>query len=131
MKRVLTTGFISLTLIFLICLMLISRFIEQQQNQNIQHWQTTLSALADNQSLSVTRWIFATEAPIKEMANNSSVKLYLQRLTGKSAAEQEKTAQLDYLRNFVIAAANREGYTDKRRTTVNANLKVTANSLHD
>ncbi len=128
MKRILTTGLISLTLIFLICLMLISRFTEQQQNQNIQHWKTTLSALADNQSLSVTRWMFATEASIKEMATNSSIRLYLQRLTGKTTAEQEQTAQLDYLRNFVIAAANREGYTDKRRTTVNANLKVTANS---
>lgn len=128
MKRVLTTGFISLTLIFLICLMLINRFTEQQQSQSIQHWQTTLSALADNQSLNVTRWIFSTEAPLKEMANNSSIRLYLQRLNGKSTAEQERTAQKDYLRNFIIAASNREGYTDKRRTTVNANLQVLANS---
>ena len=113
MKRVLTTGFISLTLIFLICLMLINRFTEQQQSQSVQHWQTTLSALADNQSLSVTRWMFATQSPIKEIANNSSVRLYLQRLNGKTAAEQEQTAQKDYLRNLIIAAANREGYSDK------------------
>lgn len=128
MKRALTTGFVCLTLIFLICLMLINRFTEQQQSQSVQHWQTTLSALADNQSLSVTRWMFSTESPIKEMANNSSVRLYLQRLNGKTVAEQEKTAQKDYLRNLIIAAANREGYNDKLRTTVNANLRVIANS---
>jgi PAS domain S-box-containing protein len=128
MKRVFTTGFISLTLIFLICLLLINRFTEQQQSQSVQHWQTTLSALADNQSLSVTRWMFATQSPIKEIASNNSVRLYLQRLNGKTAAEQEQTAQKDYLRNLIIAAANREGYSDKLRTTVNANLRVIANS---
>ncbi|WP_420554303.1 HD domain-containing phosphohydrolase [Neptuniibacter marinus] len=128
MKRILTTGFISLTLIFMICMLLINRFTENQQTQSIQHWQTTLSALADNQSLSATRWMFSTEAPLKEIADNNSVRLYLQRLTGKTSAEQEKTAQIDYLRNLIIAAANREGYTDKTRSSVNANLRVIANS---
>jgi PAS domain S-box-containing protein len=128
MKRILTTGVISLTLIFLICMLLINRFTENQQAQSVQHWQTTLSALADNQSLSVTRWMFATEAPLKEITDNNSVRLYLQRLNGKSSAEQEKTAQIDYLRNLIIAAANREGYTDKARSSINANLRIIANT---
>ena len=100
MKRALVTGIISLILIFLICLALIERFTTQQTQQNILHWQTTLSALADNQSLSVSRWIFATAAPLKEVASNNSVRLYLQRLTEQSTEAREASAQIDYLRNI-------------------------------
>ncbi|WP_415892149.1 HD domain-containing phosphohydrolase [Neptuniibacter sp. PT8_73] len=128
MKRALVTGIISLILIFLICLALIERFTTQQTQQNISHWQTTLSALADNQSLSVSRWIFATAAPLKEVASNNSVRLYLQRLTEQSTEAREASAQIDYLRNLIIATSNREGYTDKNRQSVNANLRVIANS---
>jgi len=128
MKRAVTTGIISLVLIFLICLAFIERFTNQQTQQNISHWQTTLSALADNQSLSVSRWIFATQAPLKEAATNNSVRLYLQRLTDQTAEAREASAQIDYLRNFIIATANREGYTDKNRQSINANLRVIANS---
>ena len=128
MKRAVTTGIISLTIIFLICLTLIERFTNQQTQQNIAHWQTSLSALADNQSLSVSRWVFSTQAPLKEAATNNSVRLYLQRLTDQTAEAREASAQIDYLRNFVIATANREGYIDKNRQSVNANLQVIANS---
>ncbi|EAR62229.1 HD domain-containing phosphohydrolase [Neptuniibacter caesariensis] len=128
MKRAITTGFIVLTLIFLICLVSIQRFGEEQQEQSLQHWQTTLSALADNQSLNVSRWIFTNKAPLKEISSNGSVQLYLQRVTEKSGQEREQVAQIDYLRNLIVAAAQREGYQDKQRSQVNANLQVIANS---
>lgn len=121
MKRPLLTGLISITIIVLGCFQLINYLTSQEQVRASSHWEITLRSLADQQSQQINYWFNENLNQLKEISQNDSVRLYLQRLLEQQDKGQTELAQLNFIRNIVLNSANRFGYTQTGQS-INANV---------
>ena len=106
-------------------LWLIFRYLEVERQRDLDDWEARLGLIADERAAAVDRWLAARTSGLEELAGNASLQLYLSQLgleTGNKRRPVEP-AQLGYLRNLILASAERLGFTEPRETPrVPANL---------
>lgn len=87
-------------------------YIQLEQRRDLADWQQRLGMLADDRVADIEAWVQAQFAPLDELANNASLQLYVSQLglAGTPEAGAVEPAQLGYLRNLIVASAERAGY---------------------
>ena len=99
-------------------------FIEGERQREVQAWQVRLGIVADGRTAAVNDWVEQNFSHMRELAENASLQLYMSELalggeepelgaTGDKkdrAEEEEEAASASYLRNLLIATAERTGF---------------------
>lgn len=89
------------------------KFVEDERARNLQEWQIRLGIVADSRSAAIGDWIEQNFAVMRELTENSSLQLYVTELAmaaGDKEAVTDQAAQAGYLRNLLVATAERTGF---------------------
>ncbi len=104
-------------------------FVATERQRDIQGWQIRLGIVADSRNASVEEWVETQYSTLRELAENASLQIYLTVLmqTGGArggGAAADDGGQADYLRNLLVATADRTGFKSNSSTgaTVAANV---------
>lgn len=121
-------GVLVLSAVILIGGALIYAYLERVRERDLNAWQIRLGLIADSRVEAIGRQLTADFAGLEELANNASLQLYVNQLgAGQESGNAVQAAQLGYLRNLILAAAQREGLLDANpAAAVGANLPQTA-----
>lgn len=110
-----------------VAILLVFRFIDQERDRELQAWQIRLGIVADSRAAAVNTWLDANRAVMRELAENTSLQLYMTELAmaeGDRTAVTDEAAQAAYLRNLLVATAERAGFAPPGpRQTVAANVE--------
>ena len=90
-----------------------NRFVEDERARNLQVWQNRLGIVAHSRSAAVNEWIEQNFATLRELTENASLQLYmteLQLAEGDADAMADEPAETSYLRNLLVASAERAGF---------------------
>ncbi len=103
---------------------LINLYVNRERQRDLLNWESRLGLIADARVDAVEAWLRGQFAGLEELAGNASLQLYLWQLSqrGGPADEPAGTAQLGYLRNLLLASADRLGYADEDAPRIRANL---------
>ena len=88
-------------------------FIKGERERDLQSWQVRLGIVADSRAAAVEEWIDGEFAVMRELAENVSLQLYMTELSlfeGDRSLIDDEPEQATYLRNLLIATADRSGY---------------------
>ena len=88
-------------------------FIKGERQRDLQSWQVRLGIVADSRAAAVEEWIDGEFAVMRELAENASLQLYMTELSlfeGDRSLIDDEPEQATYLRNLLIATADRSGY---------------------
>jgi PAS domain S-box-containing protein len=89
-------------------------FIENERARDHQAWQVRLGIVADSRAAAVTEWVDAQYSVMREMSENASLQLYMTELMlseGDRSQITDEPAQASYLRNLLVASADRAGFS--------------------
>ena len=89
------------------------RFVEDERAREMQAWQIRLGIVADSRAAAVDEWIDRNFAALRELTENASLQLYMTELElgqGDRDAITDEAAQATYLRNLLVASADRAGF---------------------
>ncbi|HKK13932.1 MAG TPA: HD domain-containing phosphohydrolase [Gammaproteobacteria bacterium] len=103
-------------------------YVGLEQQRDLRDWQIRLGLIADTRTDAVEHWVSGQFEPLQELANNASLQLYLTQLVVQPPAQRKNVepAQRSYLRNLIIASAERHGYAEgtKPSAAVGANVAM-------
>jgi PAS domain S-box-containing protein len=88
-------------------------FANNEHARDVRSWQSRLSIVADGRLQAVDGWLAQQAAHVRELANNTALKLYMSELAlagGDPSDVTDEPAQRGYLRNLLIASADRMGF---------------------
>lgn len=120
-------GLLILAVLFLAGSALIYGYLERERQRDLEQWEIRLTLVADSRVEAIRRQLNTELAGLTELANNASLQLYLSQLALPTEETGTEPAQLSYLRNLILAAAQREGLTDNS-SGINANLPQSAHN---
>ncbi|MBT7941793.1 MAG: cache domain-containing protein, partial [Alphaproteobacteria bacterium] len=103
------------------------QFIESERQREVQQWQVQLGIVADSRTAAVGEWVEQNFSYVRELSENASLQLYLSELadggeedelndkeegekTDGEADAEEEAASASYLKNLLIATAERTGF---------------------
>jgi len=112
-------------LIFLLLLgvWLIFTYVAKERGRDLQSWQTVLGIVADTRFQMVDGWLDTQQSTLRELSENTSLQLYLTQVTVSSPGDEMAAAQAGYLRNLIIATAERTGFSNpETQSPIRANL---------
>lgn len=105
---------------------LVFAYAAKERARDLLQWQSNLGLVADSRHDAADKWMKAQLGGLQELAENGSLQLYLTQLASREAGQQEgvEPAQLSYIRNLILAAAERGGFVDKlaRKEKIGASL---------
>lgn len=120
------TAFGGLLLFLAVGIGLVLYYVGLEKQRNLQDWQIRLGSVAESQFQSVNLWLDGQYAVLQELADNASLRFYLMQMATPvtNGAPTEEVAQLSYVRNLLMATADKSGFLDKGgvNTVVHANL---------
>ncbi len=103
------------------------KFADSERERDMQDWQVRLGIVADSRLADINDWFEAQHKQLRGIADNTSLQLYLTQLSlfeGDSSQIVDEPAQLTYLRNLLIAEAERGGFTGPvLGAEINANVQ--------
>jgi HD-GYP domain-containing protein (c-di-GMP phosphodiesterase class II) len=118
-----TAGIIALLLMAGLGAYLINVYISKERERDLQHWESRLNLVADTRMDAIERWIDLRHDELQELADNASLRLYLwQTLQQDRRTSGSEPAQLSYLRNLILAAADQAGYFSRDTPRIPADL---------
>lgn len=129
-SRSIAAGVVALLLLLAVGGVIISRYIDKERQRDLQQWESRLGLVADARVDAIERWINTQFASLQELADNASLQLYLWQLAraagsaaenGDAQATSEPVQQI-YLRNLILAAANRYGFGGQTSARIPADL---------
>ena len=88
-------------------------FIGEERKRTMQAWQVRLGIVANGRAASVNEWVEQNFAHMRELAENASLQLYMTELAlseGDASEITDEAAQATYLRNLLVATAERTGF---------------------
>ncbi len=109
---------------------LINVYIEGERQRDLLQWESRLGLVADAKADAIARLLAADRRDLEELARNASLQLYLGQVVRarQSGAPAAEPAQQAYLRNLILAAAERGGYLPDASARVPANVPRTGTS---
>ncbi len=103
------------------------RFVEDERKREMQAWQIRLGIVADSRAAAIDEWIDRNFAALRELTENASLQLYMTELElseGDKDAVTDEAAQATYLRNLLVASADRTGFVPPPSAgEINANIE--------
>jgi len=103
------------------------RFVNQERGRELQAWQIRLGIVADSRAAAVNEWVEQNFAALRELAQNTSLQLYMTELDlagGDRTKVTDEAAQAGYMRNLLTASAERTGFKPPISAgEVNANVE--------
>jgi len=110
--------------------LLINIYIEGERQRDLLQWESRLGLVADAKADAVARLLVDDRRELEELARNASLQLYLWQVVKARQSEgaAAEPAQQAYLRNLVLAAAERGGYLPEAGSQVPADLPRPATS---
>ena len=133
-SRSIIAGVIVLLLLLTAGAFVINFYISKERERDLQQWESRLGLLADARVDAIERWVSERFAGMQELADNAALQLYLWQLSQphknasqgrKSVPDQSQPVQQIYLRNLILAAANRQGFVDQSGGRIPANVPQT------
>lgn len=106
-------------------------YVGQERARELFNWQVRLGLVAENRSAAVAQWVDSQFDLLNDLSQNASLQLYVTELTlfGADAGlpdefgfDDAEAAEGAYLRNLLIASAERAGYSADRQTRLEANV---------
>ena len=88
-------------------------FVEEERKRTMQAWQVRLGIVANGRAASVNEWVEQNFAHMRELAQNASLQIYMTELAlsgGDTSEVTDEAAQATYLRNLLVATAERTGF---------------------
>ncbi|BAZ94973.1 metal-dependent phosphohydrolase [Thiohalobacter thiocyanaticus] len=113
LKHPLWLGLGVLTLIIAIGLVLIFQYLALEQQRDLRQWQLRLGVVAETRAETVDGWLGERFADLEELAGNASLQMYLTQVGTAEGETEARQATLGYLRNLILAAAQRSGFQGK------------------
>lgn len=103
---------------------LIDAYIADERQRDLLQWESRLGLVADAKADAVYRAVSARRRELDELAGNASLRFYLWQLGQARGARdgQAEPGALGYLRNLLLAAAERFGYAAADAARLPANL---------
>jgi HD-GYP domain-containing protein (c-di-GMP phosphodiesterase class II) len=90
---------------------LIGLWAAQERERDLRQWEARLGLVADTRADALARVVAGYQRDLAELAGNASLQFYLGQVAeARRTGTDRAAAQLDYLRNLVLAAADRDGY---------------------
>ena len=89
------------------------RFVEDERQRALNEWQIRLGIVADSRVAAINDWIQGNFATIRELTENASLQLYLTELSdaqGDATKVTDAAASQGYLRNLLVAVADKTGF---------------------
>ena len=117
-------GILILASILLVGGLLINAYLERERQRDLDDWAIRLGLVAETRVEAIESWLEEQRGALGELANNASVQLYLWQLSQRTQKDNvTEPAQLTYLRNLIIASAERYGLApDTEQPAIPANL---------
>jgi PAS domain S-box-containing protein len=117
-------GILILASILLVGGLLINAYVDRERQRDLDDWAIRLGLVAETRVEAIENWLDEQRSALGELANNASVQLYLWQLSQRTQKDNAtEPAQLTYLRNLIIASAERYGLTpDTSQPAIPANL---------
>ena len=127
-------GAVALLLVLLLGFWSISKFVDYEKRRDLDSWQLTLGVMADQKAHEIGSWLENQFTVLQELSRNGSLQLYTQQLRRSQTQHPSvESAEISYLRNLILATAERHGFTDRRMpasSRIGANIMTQAdNSL--
>ncbi|MFZ0693489.1 MAG: HD domain-containing phosphohydrolase [Alphaproteobacteria bacterium] len=125
----LTFGLVLLALVIaaILAVKIVFSFVNAERARDLREWQIRLGIVADSRLAAVNDWLERQYADLAALAQNASLQIYMTELSLSSGDKDKVTeaaAQAGYLRNLLIVAASRGGFTGRALgPEVNANVK--------
>ncbi len=114
----------------LLAILTVFHFVDTERQRELRSWQDRLGIIADSRRLAVDRWLQQQRDEVEALSVNPTVQLFMTELAlseGNTERVLEAEARLDYLRNLLLAAAERAGFEGPvRGAEVAANLPRSA-----
>lgn len=102
---------------------LINFYMQGERERELLQWEDRLGLVADAKADAVARALAEDARTLADLARNASLQLYLwQVLRARQAGEPSEPAQAAYLRNLLVAAAERSGFLPGPEARIPANL---------
>lgn len=106
--------------------LLIDAFIDRERDRDLRDWENRLGLAAEARADAVARLLAGQRRSLEELAGNAALQVYLgQLLPAPVAGGPAEPMELGYLRNLLVATADREGWTDAGGPAVAASLPRT------
>lgn len=123
-------GIIALLLLLAIGGFIINLYISKERARDLQQWESRLGLVADTRVDAIERWVNDQFSSLQELADNAALQLYVWQLSRQKGAAhddngaqgQTEPVQQTYLRNLILAAANRHGFVGQTSRRIPANL---------
>ena len=93
---------------------LVFQFVSAERERDLRVWQDRLRIVAESRVAAVNDWVDQQYASLTALAQNASLQIYLTEIAmaaGDKTKVTEAAAQAGYLRNLLVAAASRGGFT--------------------
>ncbi|MGD9539195.1 MAG: HD domain-containing phosphohydrolase [Alphaproteobacteria bacterium] len=90
------------------------RFGASEAERDLRTWQDRLNIVIESRLQSINEWIEAQYGTMDELAGNTALQLYMTELSlagGDLGAVTDELAERTYLRNLLVATADRAGFT--------------------
>ena len=117
----------ALAIVSVIGVVLVFYFVGDQAERDQRAWQVRMGIVADSRFAAVDGWIDRQFGHMRELSENASLQLYLTELAmfeGDSSQVTDEPAQRSYLRNLLVATAERAGFTAPMvGADINANVE--------
>jgi len=129
-KRPVIVGMAILAGVVVVGVLLIFRYLDSEQARDLDRWRGQLSVIAEERAATIDDWLNSQSQQLEELADNASLQLYLTQLALRQSGNETEPAQLSYLRNLLIASAERLGYLDReaQQPLIPANRPVIGHS---
>lgn len=125
-RTAVTGAVVVLLLLAMAGALLIDAFIDRERARDLREWENRLGLAAEARADGVARLVAGQRRSLEELAGNAALQVYLGQAIGAGAtAGTPELAEVGYLRNLLLATAEREGWTDAGASTVAANLPRT------
>ncbi|HSH28372.1 MAG TPA: HD domain-containing phosphohydrolase [Thiohalobacter sp.] len=110
LKHPLVLGLGTLALVIGIGLALIFQYLQLEQQRDLRQWQLRLGLVAETRAEMIDTWLAQRLASLKELAGNASLQMYLSQAGAAEGETEARQAALGYLRNLILATAQRSGF---------------------
>jgi PAS domain-containing protein len=125
--RTAVTGAVAVLLLLAVAgALLIDAFIDRERARDLREWENRLGLAAEARADGVARLVAGQRRSLEELAGNAALQVYLgQAIASRATASTPELAEVGYLRNLLLATAERDGWTDAGASAVAANLPRT------
>jgi HD-GYP domain-containing protein (c-di-GMP phosphodiesterase class II) len=124
-KPSIAVGVLALLLLVAIGAWLINIYVDAERERDLLEWESRLGLVADAKAESVEGLLAGYVAALDELAANASLQLYLWQYVqarDEPGAVPADSPQQGYLRNLLLAAAERSGYLQADAATIPADV---------